>query len=187
MASQQTPSRRIRMTTRLAPDVVLQQLARTLEKQPPVLPLQPRPRTWLFAGTITGNHFAICRIPAGKRIFENQLDGIVEPAPQGATITLTIRPYDSEVIPSSVGLVLVIFVGLVVIGMPLYFAAIGQLPLNCGLFPLVVGVIMGVCFYALPSTPATFDLDALTALDHLRTVFAVETEVQLDESTSPPP
>jgi hypothetical protein len=69
MPSPQPSHRRIRMITQLSAEEALQRLARSIEKQIPLFPFQPRPCTWLFAGTIDGHHFSICRIPAGKLIF----------------------------------------------------------------------------------------------------------------------
>jgi hypothetical protein len=171
------------MTTRLSPEESLQRLARTIEKTTPILPFQPRPRAWLFAGTIDDNRFSICRIPAGKRIYENQIDGLVEPTPTGTSITLTIQPHSSGILTSSAASIILICWSIVIVSALLYFILIGQLPLYCGLIPLIVGTIVVLFLRANPGTPATFDLDTLTALGHLRSIFAIETEVSLDENT----
>jgi hypothetical protein len=142
------------MITHLSAELALQRLARSIEKEIPLLPFQPRPRSWLFAGTIHGNHFSICRIPAGKRIYENQIDGVVEPAPDGARITLTIQAHSMSTLTSMIGMIVLSFFGLLFVLGPLYFAFIGQLPWNCGLFPLIVAAL-GVFFLrALPSSAA---------------------------------
>ena len=185
MPSSQPPHRRIQMYTRLSADEVLQHLARSIEKQTPIFPLQPRPRTWLFAGTITGNQFSICRIPAGKRIYDNQIDGLIEPTPDGASITLTIHLHSSSVLASRIGASIPLLFGLLFVLGPLYFAVLGQLSWNCGLFPLVVAILAIYFLRAIPTSTATFDLDALTALDSLRSIFATETERSLDDENTP--
>jgi hypothetical protein len=174
------------MITRLSAEEVLQRLARSVEKQAPWGSFQPRPRSWYFAGTIDGDHFSICRIPAGKRIYDNQIDGVVEATPDGASITLTIQPHSSRELTSMIAGIVMSGFALLFVLAPLYFAVIGQLPWNCGLFPIIVAALVVFFLRALPTSTSTFDLDALTALDQLRSIFAAETEVPLDEATVPP-
>ena len=185
MPSSQPPHRRIQMNTRLSAEEALQRLTLSIEKQTPIFPLQPRPRTWLFAGTITGYRFSICRIPAGKRIYENQIDGVIEPTPDGTSITLTIQPHRSSVLASRIGAIIPLLFGLLFVLGPLYFAVLGQLSWNCGLFPLVVAILAVYFLRAIPTSTATFDLDALTALENLRSIFATETERSLDDENTP--
>ena len=184
MPSSQPLHRRIQMNTRLSAEETLQRLARSIEKQSPLFPFQPRPRTWLFAGTINGNHFSICRIPAGKRIYDHQIDGVVESIPDGASITLTIQAHSSRALTTWIGTIVSFFFGLLFVLGPIYFAVLGQLPWSCGLFPLIVAALAVFFLRALPTSTATFDVDALTALDNLRSIFATETELPLDDGST---
>ena len=185
MPPSQPPHRRILMNTRLSAEEALQRLTRSIEKQAPIFPFQPRPRTWLFAGTITGYQFSISRIPAGKRIYENQIDGVIAPTSDGASITLTIQPHRSSVLTKKIGAIIPFVFGLLFVLGPLYFAILGQLAWNCGLFPLIVAILAVYFLRAIPTSTATFDVDALTALANLRSIFATETERSLDDENTP--
>src|SRR6185503_9932820 len=135
-----------------------------IEKQLPILPLQPRPKHWLFAGMINGNHFSICRIPAGKRIYENQIDGTIEQTATGSLITLTIQPHTTSVVTNALTTVVLIIFAIIFILGPLYLTITGQIPPNCGLFPLVVATVCFLIFRSAAGSPPKLDLDAITAL-----------------------
>ena len=83
-----------------------------------------------------------------------------------------------------IGAIIPFVFGLLFVLGPLYFAILGQLAWNCGLFPLIVAILAVYFLRALPTSTATFDADALTALDNQRSIFATETELPLDDGST---
>ncbi|MBS1964998.1 MAG: hypothetical protein JST60_04155 [Chloroflexi bacterium SZAS-1] len=109
---------------------------------------------------------------------DNQINSVIAPTPDGASIPLTIQPHRSSVLTRRIGAIIPLVFGLL-------FAILGQLAWNCGLFPLIVAILAVYFLRAIPTSTATFDVDALTALANLRSIFATETERSLDDKNTP--
>jgi hypothetical protein len=174
MNGMRTPDVQVTLKTVLSCGEVVHRLSHAIEKHPPLVPFQPRPTHWIFAGSITHDSFSLCRIPAGKRIYEHQLDGVITTTDTGAIITITIRSHPASRFMSIFAISMGLCFGIGVVGVPLYFTVANLLPLSCGLFPLAVALFFGLLIRATISEQPTLSLDAITALEHIKTLLQAE-------------
>jgi hypothetical protein len=174
MKPAQTTGEHITLTTRIPPEQVLQRLSHAIEKRTPILPFQVQPKHWLFVGSIQGSSFSISRIPSGKRLYENKIDGVVDRAEHGSIIKLVIQPHSMSVLIGYSAATMAAFWIALVGGSLLYGFISGLLSPGFGSFLVIVGLFGLLQIYGFQRPPSKLDLDAVTALGHLKSIWQAE-------------